>query len=144
MQLMLIHLFCQLNKMKNNIQNFFVNVQFLSLYMSNIRILLQNTAHERHLYQTMKSWLHVCVAYKKQSLWNEPQTIHYKTGERPKLLTKSTAKCGLLNITNWVKEWKDLKHNNPSLTTASPMIDLKYVLAFSIHMQFLFYLPADF
>jgi len=29
--------------------------------MLKIRTFLQNTAYERHLYQTMKSGLHVCV-----------------------------------------------------------------------------------
>jgi hypothetical protein len=53
-----------------------------------------------------------------------------------------TAKCGFLNITNCARQWKDLEHNNPSLTTASPMTDLStgtfhsYVICF-IYQQFL-------
>ena len=40
----------------------YMNVQLLHLLsMSNTRTFLQNTAYERHLYQTMKSGLCVCV-----------------------------------------------------------------------------------
>jgi len=39
----------------------YINVQFHLLCMLNIRTILQNTTYERHLQQTMKSGLHMCM-----------------------------------------------------------------------------------